>query len=200
MLPLRGQDTAKVRMQVSDSVHDTWLTTSTGLHWYPKDPEGSEYRIEDIAHALSMLCRFSGQCRKFYSVAEHSVRVASVVSRWGAEFGLWGLLHDASEAYLVDLPTPIKHLPEMAGYRDLERQTMQVIRSRFGLSGKEPSVIKAADLLVLRREAKTLGLLTKGWDVYHLPDVDVTVQMLSSSKAEQLFLGAYEVLTGSRFK
>ena len=94
---------------MSERVGD-WIQTMSGVIFYPLDPRPEEIRIEDIAHALSHQCRFAGHCREFYSVAEHSVRVSRELPQ---EFMLWGLLHDASEAYLVDLPRPIKRWSAM---------------------------------------------------------------------------------------
>ena len=79
----------------------SWLQTYTGIQFWPLDPRPEEIDIQDIAHALSLLCRFNGHCQRFYSVAEHSVHVSTILA---PEFGLWGLLHDAAEAYLSDIP------------------------------------------------------------------------------------------------
>jgi uncharacterized protein len=176
----------------SDGTHDFWITTSTGRHWYPKDPEGSEYCIEDIAHALSMLCRFNGHCSRFYSVSEHSVWVSRLVTQAG--HGLWGLLHDASEAYLVDIPRPVKYLPEMAGYRELEGRTMWAILTSFGLHKDEPTAVKEADRLLLRNEAKLLGLLRPDWDVADWPDLNLSIEMMQPDQAEAAFLAQYRSL------
>lgn len=180
----------------SEDPHAFWITTFTGLHWYPKDPEGSEYRISDIAHALSLTCRFSGQCREFYSVAEHSVMVSKIVQGLVDEdrtpgIGLWGLLHDASEAYLTDLPRPVKYLPELAGYRALEQRTMSALAAAFGLVKDPPHWVKNADKLALRSEALALGLLTPDWDVYDWPDCGIRPVPLAPKDAEASFLSRF---------
>jgi hypothetical protein len=82
-----------------------WMQTYTGRQFWPIDPRADEIDIVDIAHALSQQCRFAGHCKSFYSVATHSWHTSNVCN---SENALWGLLHDAAEAYLVDLPTPIK--------------------------------------------------------------------------------------------
>jgi sialic acid synthase SpsE len=87
---------------------------------------GEKITIEDIAHALSNQCRFSGHVERFYSVAQHSVLVASF-----SKNKLAGLLHDASEAYLVDVPRPIK--PEFPAYAEIEKNIMQVIAKKYDL-------------------------------------------------------------------
>jgi uncharacterized protein len=108
---------------------------------------------EDIAHALSQICRFAGHTKKFYSVAQHSVYVSMYSKTPDA---LWGLLHDASEAYLVDVPTPVKSSYEMAGYRILEARAMRAIMWHYGLPEVEPASVKYADRLSLVSEARTL--------------------------------------------
>jgi 5'-deoxynucleotidase YfbR-like HD superfamily hydrolase len=106
-----------------------WLQTFTGGEIWPIDPRPEEINIVDIAQALSQQCRYAGHTTRFYSVAEHSVYISREVP---AELALWGLLHDASEAYLVDIPRPLK--PYMPVYKHWERELMQVIAAKFGLS------------------------------------------------------------------
>src|ERR1019366_9954250 len=86
---------------------DGAIRTYSGVRFKPLDPDPA-VGISDIAHALANQCRFGGHSSAFYSVAQHSVRVSEICA---AEDALWGLLHDASEAYLVDVPAPLKQLP-----------------------------------------------------------------------------------------
>jgi len=111
----------------------------------------------DIAWHLSNLCRFTGAVKRFYSVAEHSVNVASIVPRnlkWVA------LLHDATEAYINDVSRPLKQLPAMSDYRDIERELWFVICHRYDLpfysvgvpeavhnADQEMFVVEQADLM-----------------------------------------------------
>ena len=90
---------------------DGFIGTFSGLRFWPLAPNLEKILVEDIAHALAHQCRFGGHASRFYSVAEHSVHVSQLCL---PEHALWGLLHDASEAYLVDLPRPLKLLPEFA--------------------------------------------------------------------------------------
>ncbi|OIN59786.1 hypothetical protein [Arsenicibacter rosenii] len=108
-----------------------------------------DIQLEDIAHGLSHRCRFSGHTVRFYSVLEHSLRVAELVP---AEHQLAALLHDASEAYLFDMPSPVKQFfPQLV---DLEHRVSMVIFQRFGLLSSWPlaEVIKRADTRALEEE------------------------------------------------
>jgi len=132
---------------------DGSITTYSGVLFWPLLPNADDIRIEDIAHALSNQCRFAGHTHVFYSVAEHSVRVSHLCR---PEEALWGLLHDASEAYLSDVPAPLKELPEFEAYRTAERSLQRVIAQRFGLPPEEPWSVTEADRTVLRIEVRDL--------------------------------------------
>lgn len=133
-----------------------WIQTFTGIEFYPLDPKPEEILIEDIAHALSMQCRYAGHVREFYSVAEHSVRVAEIVP---PKYRLWGLLHDASEAYLIDLPRPVKRYSDIGRlYREAEDSLMIAICERFGLTWEDPmpAPVERADKAMLWVESQAL--------------------------------------------
>ena len=141
-----------------------WSQTYTGVQFFPLDPRPEDVRIEDIAHALALQCRFAGHCRVPYSVAEHSVRVSWVVEKTAAEDGnsdprswaLAGLLHDASEAYCVDVPRPIK--PYLVGYDSIEHNVMHTIERWAGLElgACSVSVVKRADEVLLMTEKRDI--------------------------------------------
>lgn len=99
-----------------------WIQTATGGQFWPMDPQPDEIDINDIAHALAMLCRFGGHCLRFYSVAEHSVLLSHAVP---PEHALWALLHDATEGYLVDMPRPIKAF--LPGYKEAEAGIVRAV-------------------------------------------------------------------------
>src|SRR5262245_34907674 len=101
--------------------------------------------IRDIAHALANANRWMGHSRFPFSVAQHSVMVSMLcpLNR------LWGLLHDASEAYCSDLARPIKYTQDLLGYRSLESRIMRAVCTRFGLESDEPEAVRLADLRVL---------------------------------------------------
>jgi 5'-deoxynucleotidase YfbR-like HD superfamily hydrolase len=130
-----------------------WIQTYSCSKFWPLDPRPEEVKLIDIAHALSRQCRFSGHIDRFYSVAEHSVRVSNLVP---IEHALQALLHDASEAYLVDVPSPLKKLPEFEPYRQAEKRMQDCIYLSFGLPTEEHHSIKRADLILLATEARDL--------------------------------------------
>jgi uncharacterized protein len=138
-----------------------WTSTYSGLPFWPLDPHPDDVRIEDIAHALSQLCRFAGHTRSFYSVAQHSTIVSQICG--GGQLGLWGLLHDASEAYLCDIMRPVKHSRELSGYRLVEARVQAAVCLRFGLEAVEPEVLHHIDALVLRAEQRDLMNMPDGW-------------------------------------
>ena len=109
-----------------------WIQTYSGIAFFPMEPDPELILLPDIAHALSNQCRFSGHVRKFYSVAQHCVEVANLLKVQPPHIQLAGLLHDASEAYLVDLPKPLKR--KMPDYVTVEKGMMEAISKRFGLS------------------------------------------------------------------
>lgn len=135
-----------------------WFQTYTGIKFYPYDPRPEEVFIEDIAHHLSLQCRFYGACREFYSVGQHSILVSSIVSR---ENALWGLLHDATEAYLGDMIRPVKL--GMPQYREVEQLVMKAIADRYELEMPEPDEVKGADRILLYTERRDLLKIQRVW-------------------------------------
>lgn len=139
------------------------IQTFSGISFNPLDPKVDNIHIEDIAHSLSMQCRFNGHIKKFYSVGEHCVRVSWIVP---AQYALWGLLHDGGETYFSDLPSPIKNASDIGTvYRAYEKALMDVICDKFGLSRKEPPAVKQADRILLMTEKR--DLLGKGEEPWY---------------------------------
>jgi len=139
----------------------TWIQTYTGRAFEPLNPDPDDIDPLDIAHALSMVCRFTGHTRRFYSVAEHSVRVSWLVEEMGGPMaGLCGLLHDASEAYIADVARPLKHSPTMAPYRAVEARIQDVVLYHFGITPQEwnehHGAVKRADNVMLATEVVQL--------------------------------------------
>ena len=104
-------------MSISEGV--PWIQTHLGIQFIVLEPRFENIHIGDIAHALSMNCRFNGHCKDFYSVAEHSVHVSRILDD-DPNLALWGLLHDASEAYITDLPRPVKNA--MPQFEEIEER------------------------------------------------------------------------------
>lgn len=168
-----------------------WINTFTGKKMWPLDPDPRDISIIDIAHALSLQCRFSGHVRKFYSVAEHSLRVSFKVPE---EDALWGLLHDAAEAYLMDMARPVKHHPAMQAYRDAEEKIMKAVCEHFQLPLEQPESVTRADGLLVITEAKSLMEMHPDWSINwsHLGEgYDERIVPLSPIDAEVAFLKRY---------
>jgi hypothetical protein len=126
-----------------------YFRTFTGRRVHPLSPSPDEIDIDDIAHSLAHQCRFLGHTDSFYSVAQHSVLVSELVPPVDA---LWGLLHDAAEAYLCDLPAPIKREPEMHVYRAAEQRLLDAVAAKFSLPPVIPDSVKQADRIILATE------------------------------------------------
>lgn len=127
------------------------LRTYTGKDISPLAVTIDDINIEDIAHGLALTCRFSGQCSVFFSVAQHSLMVSELVP---PEDALWGLLHDASEAYLGDVPRPLKGYLDR--YRNIETMFMATIADKYGLSWPIPESVHHVDQQVLSTELACL--------------------------------------------
>jgi hypothetical protein len=165
------------------------MQTASGRAYWPLDPRADEVFIGDIAHALSNLCRYGGHCRKFYSVAEHSVLVSQVVP---PEDALAGLLHDAAEAYCIDVPRPLKGY--LAGYEDIEHRNWRAICQRFGLPVELPASVKLADNAVLLAEKAALMLpQPMPWNVPGTA-APVLVEGYTPADARYLFLDRFDTL------
>lgn len=176
-----------------------WISTYSGK-FFPLDPKEDDIHIETIAHALSMLCRFGGHINEFYSVAQHSVLCSDMVPK---DYKLEALLHDASEAYLVDMPRPIKGM--LPDYKSLERSIELVIASKFKLPTPMSSIIKIVDNRMLITEANHLLNESGGawWKDPNNPNYcemfDIEINPWDPTTAKINFMNAYYEYTGNRF-
>lgn len=128
-----------------------WMQTWSGRTFWPLDPRAAEVDPRDVAHALSMLCRYGGHVDRFYSVAEHCVLMSRAVA---PEHALAALLHDATEAYVVDVPRPLKaHLRQ---YRAIEDRVWLAVAERFGIHPGIPFEVHDADDRILLTERDAL--------------------------------------------
>ena len=127
-----------------------WMVTFSGKKFYPADPNPEDINIEDIAHALSMICRFGGHVFQFYSVAQHSV----LVSQIHPQDRFKALMHDATEAFVGECIRPIK--VNLSEFNELEAGVWRAICFRFGMTEEIPQSIKDADNRLLMTEKRDL--------------------------------------------
>jgi 5'-deoxynucleotidase YfbR-like HD superfamily hydrolase len=170
------------------------VLTFSGFYFNFQEPQLDTITIEDIAHGLSLCCRFAGHSRAFYSVAQHSLILSRLVP---AEFALAGLLHDASEAYLGDITRPLKErLPQ---YREIERRVERAIFARFGLAYPLPPAVKHADLVMLATERRDLMRPNGTWPILAgIEPLPETITPMDSDRAKALFLHRFGELGGYR--
>lgn len=170
-----------------------------GRKFWPLDPRPADFAIEDIAAALSKVCRFGGRCSRFYSVAQHSVLVMELVEQANPDVALLALLHDAAEAYIGDIISPLKtgmfHADPWFGtasIRDLELRIHTSMLIGLGVpipSTTDHEVIKAADEIALATEARDL-MGNPDWWGLRQPD-ERRIEPLAPDCAERAFLAAY---------
>lgn len=119
----------------------------------PINPDPEKIKIETIAHSLSNQCRYTGHIVPFYSVAQHSVLASRIVPR---QYAYAALMHDASEAYLLDVPSPLKNALFGKQYREVEDRLMEVISAKFEFEWPMPKEVVYADNALLRTEVRDL--------------------------------------------
>lgn len=143
------------------------VQTKNGHVFDPKALKITGVDSDDIAHALSNICRYAGHCRRFYSVAEHSVLVSRIVrSLWPDDLeAIWaGLLHDATEAYVGDVTTPLKVL--LPKYMEIEDALSMMIAKACDIKWTKRTTerVKTADLIALSTEVRGLFNNRTDWD------------------------------------
>lgn len=184
---MRAREEAESRMKQARP-----MFTVSGRAVWPLDPDPATIELDDIAHALSQLCRYNGHTRRFYSVAEHCVLVSRAVPR---EDALWGLLHDASEAYFGDLIRPVK--PFVEGFAAREAAMMRAVCARFGLPTLEPASVRRADALIIHDEALALlPPLPEPWSLTQGPKLGVLVSGWAPPAAKLRFLERFAEVAG----
>lgn len=178
-----------------------WIETYTGKKFYPLDPRPEDVDIQDIAHSLSMQCRFNGHTRVFYSVAEHSLIVSEELALQGYDklLQLYGLLHDAAEAYICDLPRPIKN--RIRTYNRTERLIMSVIWTAFNLPAPlktQQLAITCVDDQLLGYEGRKLTGNTDNWirKFGNFTPKSTKALGVSPGTAKERFLSRFNELTG----
>jgi len=154
-------------------------------------PELNEIKIEDIAHGLSMTCRFVGQCNRFYSVAEHSVYVSHLVPE---EHAMAALLHDSSEAFLGDVSKPLKNL--LSEYMMIEESVERAIFKQYNIPFPLPTCVKEADTIMLVTEQHQVMDNVDEWvTTLGFKPADINISCWSPDQAKTFFLDRYYELT-----
>ena len=145
-------------MQIENLYTPDCIRTFTGLYVNVFNPDPVTFDIQDVAHALSMQCRFGGHLPYHFSVAQHSVAVSYTVPE---EHAFEALMHDASEAYLMDFPRPIKNrIPQ---YKEIEDGLMKTLSLVFGFTYPLPDEVKIADDECLEDEWESVFLSANKW-------------------------------------
>jgi hypothetical protein len=157
-------------------------------------PRTSAFTIEDIAHGLAHICRYAGQCRRFYSVAEHSLHVSKVA----VDFEYEALLHDAAEAFIGDITRPLKQM--LPDFMRIEASVQEAVLERFGLAGPLPAEVKDADLRVLAAEQRQI--MPHGTDSWlaglNIELAPIVVRHLSPERAKRMWLDKFHTLRRTR--
>jgi len=171
------------------------VSTKSGRRVALLNPSPSQIVIGDIAHGLAHQCRFNGQTSKFYSVAQHSVLVASILPR---ELRLAGLLHDASEAYLGDVVQPLKEL--LPDYQAIEAKFCEVLGMRFGVNLQHNDAIRHADLVVLATERRDLMPMDMAdWSsIAGITPMSRTIKPMPPEAASAQFMEMFFTLTNQK--
>ena len=177
------------------------IQLSSGEFFNFLEPDPELVTIPVLAKALSQLCRFTGHSSKFYSVAQHSVLVSRIVPR---ELARWGLFHDAAEAFIGDVSSPLKQL--LPNYKAIEKHIERVVWEHYGLFGPLPPEVKKADMSALLAERAVLMPngegAALGWeDHVNRPDVPkcpYPVFPCEPWKAEAMFIARAYVLERTR--
>lgn len=170
-------------MQKENLYTPNCVRTFSGHYVNVFNPDPATICIEDIAHHLAMQCRFGGALPDHYSVAQHSWLCSQLVP---PQHRLAALLHDASEAFLIDLPSPIKK--QMKNYQLFESDLMRVIAKKFGFQWPLATEVQAADHQLLQQEWHCLML--GNW-----PDWKHTILYMNPASAKRHFLEAFHMIT-----
>lgn len=177
--------------------HSTDILTRSGHYFDFTDLESNVIEIEDIAHGLSHVCRFAGQVPQFYCVAQHSVLVwwivRDVLGVTDPTVWMQALLHDATEAYIGDMTSPLKRM--MKEYQSLESRLDYLVLRRFGLSPLLDPWVRKADLMALAIEKRELWGNPDAWDVLEgVEEVDWRLEPIGSADAKEQFLLCYDYI------
>lgn len=181
-----------------------YIRTFTGDYFYPNSPENLVPNITDIAHALSLVGRYNGHLNRFYSVGQHSLLVEEHATKamLGINptialtslrlFRLQALLHDATEAYLPDMPSPIKQfLPD---FKELEKRLQKHLMRCFGLPENIHSIIHSVDKAIRRDEIESMQHWNEVFESDRLSGEKILP--MPPAYVEALFLSTYHEING----
>lgn len=164
-----------------------WIQTYSGISFYPIDPRQEDIEIVDIAHSLSLQCRYAGHCKEFYSVAEHCCHLHDIIED---KDKFAALMHDASEAYLVDIPRPVK--PYLLNYYELEDKIQSVIFEKYQISFPYSKQVKELDYSILLDEKNILmNPSRQPWDMVGIKEIGAVIQCWQPKQAKQEFINRF---------
>lgn len=171
-----------------------WIQTYSGIQFYPLKPELDKLNIIDIAHALSLVGRYNGHINHHYSIAQHSVLISRTFD--DPILAKWGLLHDAPEAYICDIPRPIK--PLLIGYKELEETYERLVAEKWDLPFPIPKEVMKHDMQILSTEMHSMMTCNKNTEAFlqGISPLDVEIEKLQPVEAEVMFLQHYIKLFG----
>lgn len=181
-------------------MREPWIQTYTGIQFSYSDCKPEDISIKDIARALSNICRFTGHCARFYSVAQHSVLVSE-----NAKNAFYGLMHDAAEAYVGDMNRPMKSMfSSNDPYKNMEGRAQRAIEARWKIlaeaTNDEQVDCKNVDMRMLVTESHDLLLNGphKDWEINQTthPRYEFKIDPWHPDEAMQRFLYRYTQLTG----
>ena len=184
-----------------------WIITYSGEHFWPIDARPEEVHVVDIAHSLSNQCRYAGHCRIHYPIAVHTLLGLRLLKGYNNFIKFIWLNHDDTEAYVLDLPSPLKKYTNWGRmYSKNEHKLMKVIGKRFDIPHDFPQVVKDVDLAMLALEGR---LLMKGdWYIKYQPYLDkfkesgftkmTDADILSPVEAEKQWIEAFYSLSHNK--
>lgn len=177
----------------------SWMQTYTGKAFYAMDARVEDIDIADIAHSLSLQCRYNGHVDRFYSVAEHCVHLADLFPD-NPNTALWALLHDGAESYIGDMVRPLKkHMPT---FMQIDDHITSLIAKRFDLEGTViPPEVHHVDSQILHNEREALMARVQPpqpWDVPGGPIPGVEIVGYSPEDVEKLYLATFARLIAQR--
>lgn len=184
----------------SDWGRGAWMQTFAGHQFFPLAPRVEDVDPVDIAHALSLTCRYGGHVKRFYSVAEHTIRISWWLQNQGEPWDvqLAGLLHDAAEAYIGDMVRPLKH--HMPDYQAIDVAVSRVVFERFGCpveyAAALPAKVREADNRILLDERNQLLSTPPGaWEQDGLNPLGIVLDCWSPPVAELAWAQRLDQLT-----